>query len=230
MSAVYSKEGFSLKRLMLAGIALTLAARAQIKLGVAGPITGPNAAFGEQLKYGAKQAVEDINAKSGVLGQKIDLSSATTFRIPQGVAAANKFADEGVKFVVGHFNSGVTIPATEIYAQSSIVDDTPPATTEEVTIDGSGTCSAPAAVTTSRASRRQVSPGRVQGQEGRHRLWAGPRWKYATSTELQQGGRKEVLWEGVNTSEKDYVGAVGQGEGSRRGCVLLGRSFTPKAA
>jgi branched-chain amino acid transport system substrate-binding protein len=57
-----------MKKTLLAGIALGLglaftgAAQAQIKIGVAGPITGPNAAFGAQLKNGVEQAVEDINA------------------------------------------------------------------------------------------------------------------------------------------------------------------------
>ena len=69
-----------MKKLLLGGIALgaVLAfsgvANAQIKLGVGGPITGPNAAFGAQLKNGAEQAVEDINAAGGVLGQKITVN------------------------------------------------------------------------------------------------------------------------------------------------------------
>ena len=109
-----------MKKMLLTGVALGLglafsgAANAQIKIGVAGPITGPNAAFGAQLKNGVEQAVEDINAAGGVNGQKlISSSSATTSPIPkQGVSVANKFAAEGVKMVVGHFNSGVSIPAS----------------------------------------------------------------------------------------------------------------------
>ena len=49
-------------------------ASAQLKVGVAGPITGPNAAFGAQLKNGAEQAAEDLNAKGGINGQKIELT------------------------------------------------------------------------------------------------------------------------------------------------------------
>ena len=69
-----------MKKMLLTGIALGLgvafasAANAQIKIGVAGPITGPNAAFGAQLKNGTEQAVEDINAAGGVMGQKLALS------------------------------------------------------------------------------------------------------------------------------------------------------------
>ena len=74
-----------MKKMLLTGIALGLgvafasAANAQIKIGVAGPITGPNAAFGAQLKNGAEQAVEDINAAGGINGQKLAARrSATT--------------------------------------------------------------------------------------------------------------------------------------------------------
>ena len=59
-----------------AALALTFAfagvAQADIKIGVAGPLTGPNAAFGAQLQKGAEQAAEDINAAGGINGQKID--------------------------------------------------------------------------------------------------------------------------------------------------------------
>src|SRR5215217_9682626 len=101
-----------MKKMLLTGIALGLgvafasAANAQIKIGVAGPITGPNAAFGAQLKNGTEQAVEDINAAGGIMGQKI----ATPLPIgddvsdpKQGVSVANKFAGDGVKFMVGPF-------------------------------------------------------------------------------------------------------------------------------
>ena len=92
-------------------IALSLlfvgAAQAQIKLAVAGPITGANAAFGAQLVQGTTQAVEDINKAGGILGQKIEVELGDDVSDPkQGVSVANKFVGDGVKFVVGHFNSG----------------------------------------------------------------------------------------------------------------------------
>jgi branched-chain amino acid transport system substrate-binding protein len=68
-----------MKKMLLTGVALGLglafssAASAQIKIGVAGPITGPNAAFGAQLKNGVEQAVEDINAAGGINGQKLQI-------------------------------------------------------------------------------------------------------------------------------------------------------------
>src|SRR5262245_54847852 len=84
-------------------------ASAQIKLGVAGPITGGSAAFGAQLKNGVEQAVADIDAAGGILGQKITVSVGDDRADPkEGVSVANKFVGDGIKLVVGHFNSGVT--------------------------------------------------------------------------------------------------------------------------
>src|ERR1700722_3369585 len=87
--------------LLAAGLAYAGAASADVKMGVAGPVTGPNASFGAQLKQG------------GRLGQKISVETGDDVSDPkQGVSVANKFVGDGVKFVVGHFNSGVTIPAS----------------------------------------------------------------------------------------------------------------------
>src|SRR5260370_527472 len=65
------------------------AAHAQIKIAVAGPITGANASFGAQLTQGVEQAVEDINKAGGILGQKVEVEPADDVSEPkQGVAVA----------------------------------------------------------------------------------------------------------------------------------------------
>src|SRR5271156_3230522 len=118
--------------LLLAG-----GAHAQVKLAVAGPVTGANAAFGAQLTQGVQQAVEDINKAGGILGQKIQLEVGDDVSDPkQGVSGANKFVGDGVKFVIGHFNSGVTIPASEDYSDNGILFVTPAATNPRVTDRG----------------------------------------------------------------------------------------------
>src|SRR5689334_7147363 len=72
-------------------------ASAQLKVGVAGPLTVPNAAFGTQLKNGAEQAVADLNAKGGINGQKIELVFVDDASDPkQGVSVANKMAGDRV--------------------------------------------------------------------------------------------------------------------------------------
>src|SRR6202045_2042514 len=119
---------------LAAGLAFAGVANAQIKLGVAGPITGPNASFGAQLTNGVAQAAEDINKAGGILGQKIEVEQGDDVSDPkQGVSVANKFVGDGVKLVVGHFNSGVTIPASEVYADNGMLMITPSATNPKVT-------------------------------------------------------------------------------------------------
>src|SRR6478735_7975039 len=105
-----------------------------IKFGIGGPITGSDAAFGSQLKQGAEQAILDINEAGGILGKKITASVGDDVGDPkQGVSVANKFAGDGVKFVIGHFNSGVTIPASEVYQENNILAITPASTNPQVT-------------------------------------------------------------------------------------------------
>src|SRR5258708_35328829 len=116
------------------GVGATPYAQAEVKLAVGGPITGGSAAFGAQLKNGVEQAIEDINAAGGILGQKLVLSIGDDRADPkEGVSAANKFAADGVKFVIGHFNSGVTIPASDVYLENGMLVITPAATNPKVT-------------------------------------------------------------------------------------------------
>src|SRR3984885_16040008 len=120
--------------LLAAGLAFAGAASAQIKLGVAGPVTGPNASFGAQLVQGVSQAAEDFNKSGGINGQKITVEQGDDVSDPkQGVSVANKFVGDGVKLVVGHFNSGVTIPASEVYQDNGMLVITPSATNPKIT-------------------------------------------------------------------------------------------------
>src|SRR5215510_15476435 len=82
----------------------------------------------------AEQAVADLNAKGGINGQKIELVFGDDASDPkQGVSVANKMAGDGVKFVIGHFNSGVTMPASEVYQENGIYMITPSATNPRIT-------------------------------------------------------------------------------------------------
>src|SRR6185503_10870814 len=105
--------------LSLLALALSLAsgiARADIVIGVAGPMTGSNAAFGEQFRRGAERAVADLNAKGGVLGQKLRLITGDDACDPkQAVSVANDMASKGAVFVAGHYCSSSSIPASDIY-------------------------------------------------------------------------------------------------------------------
>jgi branched-chain amino acid transport system substrate-binding protein len=103
-------------------VALGWPARAEVLIGVAGPITGKNAWFGEQMARGAAQAVANINAAGGVLGQQVRLVTADDFCDPaQAVAVAQKLVSEDVILVVGHWCSHASIPASEIYEAAGVL-------------------------------------------------------------------------------------------------------------
>jgi branched-chain amino acid transport system substrate-binding protein len=208
-----------MRKILLTGVALGLglafasAANAQIKIGVAGPITGPNAAFGAQLKNGVEQAVEDINAAGGINGQKLVLVVGDDVSDPkQGVSVANKFASEGVKFVVGHFNSGVSIPSSDIYAESGIVQVSPASTNPNYTDRGLWN--------TFRTCGRDDQQGIVAGGyladkfKGKKVAVIHDKTPYGkgladeTQKAMSAKGLKEVMYEGINTGEKDYSALV----------------------
>src|SRR5271156_1302529 len=196
-----------------AALAAAGAASAQIKLGVAGPITGPNAAFGAQLTMGTQQAVDDINKAGGILGQQLTLEQGDDVSDPkQGVSVANKFVGDGVKFVVGHFNSGVTIPASDVYSENGVLMITPSATNPKVTDrklwDAFRTCG------------RDDQQGMLWAELARDKLKGkkiavihdkttyGKGLADAALDNMHKFGVKEVLYEGVNTGEKDYSAIV----------------------
>ena len=122
---------------MVAALALgSGAAQADIPIALVGPMTGSNATFGEQLKKGAQQAVDDINALGGVLGQKLALTIADDACDPkQAVAVANQLASRNIAFVAGHFCSGSSIPASAIYNESGILQISPASTAAALTED-----------------------------------------------------------------------------------------------
>ncbi|TDQ80956.1 amino acid/amide ABC transporter substrate-binding protein (HAAT family) [Dongia mobilis] len=106
----------------------------EIVVAVAGPMTGDLAAFGEQLKRGAEKAIADINAKGGVNGKQLKLEIGDDQCDPkQAVQVANDLVKKGVAFVAGHFCSGSSIPASDIYAEEGIVQITPASTNPDFT-------------------------------------------------------------------------------------------------
>jgi branched-chain amino acid transport system substrate-binding protein len=112
--------------LLLAGQA---AAEEQVvKIGVSGPLSGANAFAGKDNENGVRLAVEGLNAKKmTVAGKtiKFEVMSEDDQGDPKaGVSVAQKFADAGVRFVLGPYNSGVAIPASRIYNDAGIIMST----------------------------------------------------------------------------------------------------------
>src|SRR5260370_14966784 len=124
--------------ILAAAFALTAGvANAQnIPIAVVGPITGSNAALGEQMKRGAEMAVADVNAKGAVLGKKLELTIADDACDPkQAVAAANDVVGKKVVFVAGHYCSSSSIPASAVYNEAGVLQMTPASTNPALTDD-----------------------------------------------------------------------------------------------
>ena len=107
---------------VMLGAALSWPARAEILIGLAGPLTGTNAWVGEQMERGVAMAVADLNAAGGILGEQLRLMTADDFCDPeQAVAATKKLVSDGVTLVVGHMCSGASIPASQIYEAAGVL-------------------------------------------------------------------------------------------------------------
>jgi branched-chain amino acid transport system substrate-binding protein len=107
--------------------ALSVQAMAQaqdVKIGFAAPLTGGQAHYGEDFRSGVTLAIEDFNATQPVIGGKpvhFVLDAADDQADPRtGTTVAQKLVDDGVVAVIGHFNSGTSIPAAPIYARAGI--------------------------------------------------------------------------------------------------------------
>jgi branched-chain amino acid transport system substrate-binding protein len=211
--------------------ALAATSQAQVKLAVGGPITGPSAATGAQMKNGVDQAAVDINAAGGILGQKIAVSYGDDVSDPkQGVSVANDFSANGVKFVVGHYNSGVTMPASEVYQENGIVEITPASTNPKVTERGMWNIF--------RVCGRDDQQGKVAGGyilkhfQGKKIAVVQDKTTYGkgladeVKKTINAGGMKEVLYEGINTGEKDYSALVSKIKQSGADLVYFGGLYT----
>jgi branched-chain amino acid transport system substrate-binding protein len=198
-----------------------------MRIAVAGPLTRGNAVFGIQMKQGVEQAVADINAAGGVLARKLAASFADDRSQPEeGAAVARKLAADGVKFVVGHFNSGISIPASNVYRDSDMLMLTPASSNPLLT------------------KRKLWNVFRTCGRDDDQGLLAG---EYITklfrtmrvavvhdntayglllTTTLVQAmnvkGMREVLFEGVNHRQKDFSAVVAMLKAARADLVYWG--------
>jgi branched-chain amino acid transport system substrate-binding protein len=122
---------------LLAVVPFSASADVTVKIGFAAPLTGPNASYCKDLQDGVQLALDDAKAQ----GIKINGQPASFQLVAEddqadpktGSQVAQKLVDEGVNVIVGHFNSGTTIPASEIYQKAGIPDIDPAATNPIIT-------------------------------------------------------------------------------------------------
>jgi branched-chain amino acid transport system substrate-binding protein len=196
------------------GLANVGTASAQdILVGVAGPMTGQYATFGTQLKNGAELAVADINAAGGVMGKKLKLDVEDDACDPkQAHAVAEKLVGMKVPFVDGHFCSGSSIPASDVYAEAGVLQITPASTNPKFTERGLWN--------TFRVCGRDDQQGAVAGKyivqnyKGKKVAILQDKSTYGkgladeTKKAMNKAGMKEAMYEAYTAGEKDYNALV----------------------
>jgi branched-chain amino acid transport system substrate-binding protein len=128
-------------KLIPLAIAMLVAANASaqqvVKIGHVGPVSGPNAHLGKDNENAARMAIDELNAKGFTInGQKVTLQLVAEddgSDPKQGTAVAQKLVDAKVKGVIGHLNSGTTVPASKIYNDAGIPQISPATTATQYT-------------------------------------------------------------------------------------------------
>ncbi|KIH85574.1 branched-chain amino acid ABC transporter substrate-binding protein [Pseudomonas batumici] len=212
MSQTFYKKGF-VALAVAAALGVSAFAQADVKIGVAGPMTGANASFGEQYMKGAQAAADAINAAGGVNGEKIVLVKGDDACEPkQAVSVAKSLTQDKVAGVVGHFCSSSTIPASEVYDEAGIIAITPGSTNPQVTERGLGAMF--------RMCGRDDQQGIVAGNyivdvlKGKKVAVIHDKDTYgqgladATKAQLIKRGVTPVIYEGLTRGEKDFSALV----------------------
>ncbi len=125
--------------LLMASVSLAMA-QDVVKIGHVGPTSGAIAHLGKDNENGARMAIDELNAKGVTIGGKkvkFELLAEDDAGDPkQGTAAAQKLVDSKVNGVVGHLNSGTSIPASKVYSDAGIPQISPSATNPKYTRQG----------------------------------------------------------------------------------------------
>ncbi|MBI3899890.1 MAG: branched-chain amino acid ABC transporter substrate-binding protein [Gammaproteobacteria bacterium] len=209
----------------------SLAAHAEIHIAVVGPMTGQYAVFGEQMRRGMEMAVNDINANGGVLGQKLVLEVGDDACDPkQAVAIAKEVAAKKVVFVNGHYCSGSSIPASDVYNDHGVLQISPASTNPKFTERGLKNIF--------RVCGRDDQQGLVAGayiaqhfkQVNVAILHDGDAYGKGLADEtkktLNRLGKKETLYETIAPGEKDYSAIVRKLKAANIGLIYFGGYHT----
>ncbi|MFY9287760.1 MAG: branched-chain amino acid ABC transporter substrate-binding protein [Alphaproteobacteria bacterium] len=224
------------KTLILAVLLLlpSLSAHAEIKIGLVAPFTGPIALGGEQIRRGAEQAVEDINAKGGINGEKISLYLGDDACDPkQGVSVANKLASAGIKYASGFYCSGSSIPASKVYMEEGILIVTDGASNPKLTDEAKDTVFR----VYGRDDHQGVFVGKylLKTYPGKKIAFIHDKsaWGLGLLEEIRKnynaGGGKEVIFDSYSPGEKDYSALVSKLK-QLNAEVLYLAGFPPEAA
>lgn len=189
----------------------TSAVRADIAIGTVGPMSGSLAIFGAQMMVGAEQAVADINAAGGLLGEKLVLEVADDkCDRKQAGAVANQMIGRDVVLVVGHLCAGASMVAAPIYHDAGIVQISPGARAAKFTDERPGPG-------TFRICGREDEQGRIAGEYLANRFADsriaivhdnspyGIDLAEATLKAMNLAGKRETFYEARPASDRDFT-------------------------
>jgi branched-chain amino acid transport system substrate-binding protein len=223
--------------LSLAGVALsalTSPALAQdINIALAGPMTGPLASIGDQMKRGAEAAADAINEAGGINGRKIKIVVEDDACDPkQAVAVANLIVGQQIKFVDGHACSGASIPAADVYADNNVLMMSPASSNPVLTEKGHATIMR--LYGRDDAQGAFIAPWIAEKFKGKKIAILHDKSAYGKGVatvvkdKLNADGVHEVIFEGINPGEKDYTAIVSKLKNAGVDVVYFG-GYHPEA-
>lgn len=197
----------------LTGAASYTLAADTIKIGLAGPVTGAVAQYGDMQFIGAQMAIEQINKKGGVSGQQLEGVVYDDACDPkQAVAVANKIVNDEISFVVGHLCSSSTQPASDIYEDEGILMITAASTSPDITSRGYELIFRTIGLdslqgpTAGNFIADHVKPKNVAVIHDKQQYGEGI--ATAVKQTLESKGVKVGLFEGINAGDKDFSSMI----------------------
>lgn len=205
-------------------------ARADVLIGVGVPLTGAQAAVGQQILKGVQFAVEDLNAAGGLNGEKIVVTSGDDFAdTKQGSIVAKKFASDGVKFVIGHAASTVSLDTSEFYQEKNILMITPSAINPKLTERGLWNVFRVASRDDHQAA---VAAGYLKDHFDNKKIAfahdrsiSGQTFADNTRKKINLLGMREIMFEGVSISEKDFSPLITRLKAQQADLLYWGGSY-----
>ncbi|RQQ18703.1 branched-chain amino acid ABC transporter substrate-binding protein [Burkholderia stagnalis] len=230
ISFVPASLALSAAALIASAPALAQAAPQTILIGLAAPLTGPSARIGQDLRNGAQLAIDDANAKHPSVGGKpvvYKLVAADDQSDPRtAVTVAQQLVDQHVAGVVGHWNTGCSVPASRVYRDAGIPQIAPASTGHQYTQQGyttafrimghddaGGTYTGAYAVKTLKAKRIAVIDDRTS-------FGSGLATQFIKGVEANGGTIVDRQY--VNDKTTDFSGVLTAIEGKRADLVFFG--------
>jgi branched-chain amino acid transport system substrate-binding protein len=219
----------------LALVACQVGAAEVVRIGLVSPLTGPQAHLGKDIENGARLAIDEINAEGSTLGGqpvRFELVVEDDQADPKtATVVAQKLVDSGVRAVVGHLNSGASIPASRIYARAGIPQVSPGSTAVAYTRQGFAT--------TFRVMANDTQQGKALGQYavklGRRVAVIDDRTAYGqgladeVARAVQGAGGEVVAREFTTDKSTDFLAILTSIKARRPDAVVYG-GMDPQAA